>query len=221
MKRFCLSVATLLFLAACSSQQTVRYELTIQSSDQAEREGLVTTSMQVVQRRLAALEEMPIKQTINTTATKPVLVLTLKNKEVADALTQRMVQPFDVEIMAEAQPNEKPDVTIEGQGGFMSTGITEKDLLWVEAARNNKTNKGAARILLTEDGKKKLQTLFKKMQGKNIGIFVRGSLVSKLLVKGNDTQDVIYIGDIPSPDIAQIFADDMNVGLHVTFTLVP
>ena len=66
-----------------------------------------------------------------------------------------------------------------------------------------------------------MKDLFAESEGKNIGIFIRNQLVSKLLVDTDELIDDIIITDIPTVQLANVFADDVNVGLHVTFTPIP
>ena len=50
---------------------------------------------------------------------------------------------------------------------------------------------------------------------------MRDQLVSTLLVDTDEVKDKIVIQSIPNPELAEIFSDDVNVGIHVTFTPVP
>jgi len=62
-----------------------------------------------------------------------------------------------------------------------------------------------------------MQQVFKENKGKSLGLFIRGALVSKLLVETDELKDDIVIRDITSHEIAEAFADDLTVGLHVRF----
>jgi hypothetical protein len=222
MKRISLSLAAVLLLAACSSQQTVNYKLTFTNVDKSQEPLLTTTSMEVIDRRLGHLGVQKLKSSINSTnIDQPILSVTLPDKQSADALTSELTEPFTLSVMTETTGTEKPDITIDGQGGFKNAGITEKDFEWVDSGKDPASSKGEVRLTLTPDGKTKIQTLFHEMKGKSIGIFVRDKLVSLLTVETDQIPDALIIRDVPSPDIAQIFADDMDVGLHVTFTPVP
>ncbi len=221
MKRISISLATVLLLAACSSEQTVTYRLDFDVTDKTVQDTLTKTSMEVVERRLGHLGVQLIKKETTTKDDKTFLSVTLPDAESATALTGELTATFDLKVMREASAGQPFDVTIEGRGSFADTGINQEDFEWVEAHRDEATGKGAVGLTLTADGQKKMQTLFKTMKGKSIGIFVRGKLVSLLKIQTDEAPANLIIRDVPSPDIAQIFADDMDVGLHVTFTPVP
>jgi preprotein translocase subunit SecD len=109
---------------------------------------------------------------------------------------------------------------VEGHGEFAATGITEEDMVWADAAEDEQ-KKGVVRLTFTPQGSQKLAAVFKENKGKSIGIFVRDRLISKLTVQTDVIEDHIVIRDIPSSELARIFVDDLNVGLHVTFTKLP
>lgn len=222
MKRISLSLATALLLAACSSQQTVTYRLAFDVTDPKLQQELTQISMEVIERRLGHLGVQMLDRSADASKPDaPLLTIVLPDKESADALTGELTAPFSLTVMAEAAAGEKADITIEGRGGFTDTGINEDDFEWVEARKDPASNKGEVGMALTADGQKKMQALFSRMKGKSIGIFVRNKLVSLLKIETDKVPTTLVIHDVPSPDIARIFADDMDVGLHVTFTPVP
>ncbi len=221
MKRISLSLATFLFLAACSGQQDVQYRLDFKNADATQLQGLTVASMEVIERRLAHLGVEPVEKNTDVQGDETIISLTLPTKEAADALTAELVEPFDLTVMGETGTNETADVTIEGRGSYTRTDITQDDFTWVDARKDPTNGKGEVRLLLTDSGRTKINALFARLKGKSMGIFVRGRLVSLLKVQTDSIPDNLIIRDVPSVDIASIFADDMNVGLHVTFTPVP
>ncbi len=221
MKRISFSLATILLLTACSTQQTVKYRLDFDVTDKDDQQMLLTTSQEVIERRLAHLGKQMVSKTVEIVDGKPVLLITLPDGDTAKQLTEELTAPFDLTVMGETLPGEKADTTIENRGSYTKSGITEDDFEWVEARKDPNSNKGEVGLKLTEAGQVKIRDLFKRMKGKSIGIFVRGKLVSLLNVQTDDVPKDLIIHDVPSADIAQIFADDMDTGLHVTFTPVP
>lgn len=222
MKRFLALSVAMLALTACSDAATVRYHLQMNTTEQTEVVQLTQETFNVMQRRLEHMEEAILDmKSKNEGSGSVIMTLSTKNKEALDALTDQMVVPFTLEIMAQSEEGQTPDVTVEGHGGFVKTGMTAKDLLWVEADQEPGKDLGRVHLVFTEEGRTKIAALFKRMKGKNIGIFVRGQLVSKLLVEDDVLRDDIVIQDIPSVDLAQIFAEDVNVGIHVTVTPLP
>lgn len=213
--------ATILLLSACASTQaSVTYKLGFSNFSDTEeiRTELIQQSLRVMERRLQAMNEPIIDKELNVEDST--IALTVENEEALDVLTGDMQEAFDLQIMQEAAPAEA-EITVEGHGGFKSTGITGADLEWVNARQQEGSDMGEVRLVFTEEGRNKMSTLFQENVGKNIGLFVRGLLVSKLQVETAELKDEIVIRDIPLFELAQTFADDVNVGLHVTFTPVP
>ncbi|HVW66238.1 MAG TPA: lipoprotein [Candidatus Peribacteraceae bacterium] len=226
MKRLVLGLSAAIILAGCSTQTTVRYTLTFNVTDSNVQDSLAFASQRVAERRLEHLNEQIISDTIDTSKKPFTLSITVPDKGAADELTKELTAPFSLQVMAQTGTGETADIMVQGQGSFRKTGITEKDLTGV-VSHKDADGKGEVALLLTPDGQAKMQDLFKQTVGRNIGIFVRegGSkdyqLVSKLHVQTTVAPDNIVISNIPSSDLADVFADDMNVGLHVTFTPVP
>ena len=98
--------------------------------------------------------------------------------------------------------------------------MTEEHLEWVEAAEEL-DNKGRITLSFSPEGRELMRTVFRQNVGRNIGLFVREKLVAKLQVDTAELKDDIIITGIPSPELARVFADDVNVGLHVIFTPLP
>lgn len=226
MKRLLLGLSAVIVLAGCNSQTTVRYSLTFNTTDSQSQENLTFAGQRVIERRLEHLNETIISNTIDSSKKPTTITVTVPDKAAADELTKELTAPFSMQIMAQTGTGETADITIEGQGSFRQTGISEKDLTEV-VSHKDPDGEGEVALLLTASGHTKMQQLFKQTVGSNIGIFVRegGSaqyqLVSKLHVDTNVAPANIVISNIPSSDLADVFADDMNVGLHVTFTPVP
>jgi preprotein translocase subunit SecD len=218
MKRLITLLALPLVLAGCGST-TVSYKLAFNTADKSAQEELTHASMRVIERRLERMETTIKDQKITGSGSDTTLTLSLSDPKAAEQLSAEVTQPFQLLIMKQV-PDGQGQVTVQGHGDFSETGIDGKDIVWGEAAEDAQ-RKGAVRLTFTPEGKTKLAALFKENTGKSIGIFVRGQLVSKLTVKSEEVDDNIVIRDIPNPDLARIFVDDLNVGLHVIFTPLP
>ena len=222
MKRILFSLVPLLVLAACAhSGETVTYNITTNVTDISKQQILVQQSERVIERRLESLGEKKPVTEIKKTGSGFQITAHASNKDMLSALTQQLQQPFKLRVMAETQPGEKADITVEKFGGFSETGISEKDLDWVIGGEEPGTKQGQVELAFTAKGRQKMSALFKVMKGKYIGLFVRDQLVSRLHVDTDKLEAVVVIRQIPQPELAQIFADDVNVGLHVAFTVVP
>lgn len=222
--------ALALFLVACGGTPQA-FILNFDLEDAAKKNELVLASERVVERRLESLGEKPDADIVEG---EPVKVsFSVKEPTSFDSLSQSLTGEFKLRVMVEAPAGTPGAVQIENQESFVETGITEEDIQWMtwgaggmpgdpsvpadESLIDPALIKGHVTIQFTEAGREKMKDLFAKNNRKFIGIFVRDQLVSKLLVDTDVLIDDIIISDVPSLELAQIFVDDMNVGLHVTF----
>jgi hypothetical protein len=218
MKRLISLLVLALTVAACGPAETA-YKLTFNIPDKARQSELTLTSLKVIERRLDRVGETIKSQQIIPGQNEATIKIGLQSTATAQLLTEELTQPFKLRIMKQVEEG-KGQINVEGHGSFAETGMTEADLIWAEAAEDA-NRKGVVRLLFTPQGTEKLRNIFKENMGKAIGIFVRDRLISKLNVKTDEIEEFIVIRDIPSAEMARIFVDDLNVGLHVTFTPVP
>lgn len=203
-------------LVACNGQTSVDYRLTFDTQDPATVEELSKATIRVMQRRLERLNAEVLDQSIVRDADGVTLSLTISDSTIAQTLTEEMTAPFDMQIMLQAESATGADIAVEGMGGFNGTGITGKDLSIVRSGKNPETSGGYVLIPLTEKGLTVLRDVFTRNVGKNLGLFVRGNLVSTLAIKSADLPNPLVIDGVPDAELAAIFADDVNVGNHVT-----
>lgn len=210
-----------MWLLACSTERTVRYRLNFDVPDSPTQQQLTLMSMRVIERRLRGMGEQLIDKEVSTKGDTTTIGITVGTRQGAEALTSSLIKPFVMQVMLQAETATGADVTVKEQGSFNTTGITEKDFDRVEARQEPRTDKGEVRLVLTGSGHLKMAELFKRAKGKDIAIFVRGRLVSKLHVETNELKGDVIIRNVPNFALAQVFADDVTVGLHITFIPVP
>ena len=207
-----------LLLAGCgSSDLTAKYAATFSAVDQEKAHELVESVERVIIRKLVAtgVDQNDVRVDVVPTgqggANVTVHVKDANELEAAQALIAEHLT-FDIRIEKEEKPDgeEKPD-------NWIPTSLTGSSLLWVSAIGNRETGEISVELQFNEEGKKELQDVFTAAKGKNIGIFVRNLLVSKLRVAASPPSDRVVIGGIPNERVAEVFADDVNVGLRVTF----
>jgi hypothetical protein len=222
MKHHAISAVSLLLLAACAAAGTsMTFNLTMDTTDIERREELGDAALRVIERRLDGMEAKILDSDVEVDADSASVTVEVDFPEALPELASQLAGPFSFEIMAQTPEGATPDVTVEGHGGFSKTGITGDDLEWVEGKVQEGTDFGEVTLIFTEEGRTKMADLFAKNNGKFIGLFVRGVLVSKMQVETDVLKDDIVIREIPTAELAEIFADDVNVGIHVTFTPVP
>ncbi len=227
MKRLSLLFCSLLLVTACSkaatSSDTIRYTLKIDATDAAKRTELTQAAKKVAERVVESMEKKIVADSIDTSSTDPVLQIKLDDPKAIATLTDILTSPFKLRVMAEHDDTKTADITVQGTGkqlGFSETGITEKSLDWVTASPIAGDTKAEVRLDFTPAGRDQLSQVFKDNKGKTLGIFVRNKLISVMQVESDKPMDVISISGIPSLEIATIFADDVNRGLHVQYVPV-
>lgn len=205
-------------LAACNGASSVEYRLTFDTQEPAAVEELSKATVRVIQRRLERLDADVLKQNITRDAGGVTMALTVSDRASAEALTEELTAPFDLQIMLQAESSTGADIVVEGMGGFRKTGVSHTDIAIVRSGTNPETKGGYVLIPLAETGLKTLQEVFRLNVGKNLGLFVRGKLVSTLAIKSADFPNPLVIDGVPDTELAAIFADDVNVGIHVTIS---
>ncbi|MDB4978485.1 MAG: hypothetical protein JWM56_671 [Candidatus Peribacteria bacterium] len=225
MKKILIAASLTVFLVACgakSADNMAKYSLKLDIQDAAKKTELISASKRVAERVLESMGKTAQKENLDTGKADPVLTFTLPDAASKKTLDDVLTSGFKFRIMEEA-PVATADITVEqkaGSIGFRETGITEKDLEWVTAAPMPGSAKAEVRLDFTQAGRDILAMVFKQNQGKTIGIFVRNKLVSSMAVNKVKPEDVIIISNVPSMVIANIFADDVNVGLHTQYVPV-
>ncbi len=210
------TLAFLLVLAACTGNSEVKYRLTFDVQDPEEVELFTQAALRVIDRRLERLNASVAESEITKDANGVTVTLHIP-ETVEETLTNELTAPFDVDFLLSTNEAE-PDTTVEGMGGFNLTGIGSGTLLGVTASQDETTNTGIIVLHFNEEGTVQMQKLFRENVGKDIALFVRGLLVSKFAIASSDFNSMLVIQPIPDYELAKIFADDMNVGLHVTVT---
>lgn len=209
-----LLIGSLLVLSACGSSVTQTYTVTSSFEETAANVDLFKATERVMTRRLAGADikggKVAIVPKDETTATMTVTV-PASGASTVERITS---EPFTFGIAIDhglVKDPEGNDVT-----DWQPTGIDGSMLDWVRPVQSS--SEIGVELMLNAKGRELLAAVFKANQGKDIGLFVRDLLVSKLKVNAPDPGEHIVIGGIPSEKIAGIFADDVNVGLNVTFT---
>lgn len=204
----------LVLLTACQSGPTVTFTTTTDTEDPKRIEDLERATERMIGRRLDSLGQEV--ETGDVKASGNTLTVHAENAELAEALAGQITLPFALRIMVESVDG-SPDIQTENFGGFDETGVGEDQIDWVNAQATSGGGASAV-IVFTEEGGAKLKALFEQNQGKKMGLFLRGVLMSQKVLNASDIQTSISVDGIPNLELASTFADDVNTGVHVTFT---
>lgn len=228
MKRFISSLFVLSLLTACGSatvQLNVSYKGTVDGARKAELSSAVGRIVAgrvlgmngggVSAEMTAEPEHRLISQKFEENASGGVLTLAISSPEAAEILKEQMMEPFTLHVLIQAEAG-KGVFRHETYGEFMESGVIETHFDWATAAAVP-NGKGSVTLTLTTEGQALLKQVLKENEGKLMAIFIRGRLMSISKIETADTRQVIHIDQIPSSNIAAVFADDVNVGLHMSF----
>ncbi|MDD5624043.1 MAG: hypothetical protein PHI23_05045 [Candidatus Peribacteraceae bacterium] len=203
------------FLAGCGGTK-LTYKLTFDTTDPVERTTLGRASANVVERRLQRLGEEAKELKIEEKGEEAFVSVKVPNEAIGEELTRQLTTPFKLRIML-ATEDDKADLLTLEYGGFKETGITEKQIKWMTAS-DEEGGTGRITITFTDEGRSLMKKIFQEHQGEFLGLFVRDILMSKMYIDTNELKDDIIITGVPR-ELAGVFADDVNSGLHVTFSL--
>jgi hypothetical protein len=209
-----LSAAEGLLLAGCSSANTA-VELRIAPAGQAHMEELLDAAVRVIQGRLGQADQKMKAVHLTKEGSGAVLRFAVADAAAREKLLIDLTQPYSLALMVEA-PKEQADIYSELYGGFKETGITEKHVTWA-ASNETPAGLGTAVIGLTKEAEIMLGTIYRENLDQEIALFVRGRLMSRKRITGTDKEGPLQIDNIPSPAVAAVFADDVNVGSFITF----
>ncbi len=221
MKKTLFPVLFTLLLAACNQPTTLTYDVQFTTDNPNRMTDLSLATRNVVERRLARLGGNLIdydvahnKETLETT-----ISIEVDNKNAAQQLNTEMTEPFLFEVRYLVETEQEGDIAVEGLGAFRATGIQQEHIDWVLGdAMPGPQNQGIVTIGFTDEGVAMMQSVLAQREGTTLGLFIRNMLTASMKVNGNDITRTIQIPGVPSADLAKVFADDMNVGIHMTFS---
>lgn len=238
MKRLLILLSLFVLLTACGTSEA-RYRVMFKTQDPGAQQELLLASMRLISQRMNVIGVKLDDQNIERKDGNVTIVVKLPGgtvRQIAkgspvltkleqqapkildhapkDLLTEQLTKPFSLRLMLES-PEAGADV-VTSIGSFKATGITEASLAVVQAAPAGE-GKGKILLVFTKDGEVQIAKLFHDHKGKTIGLFLRDRVVSTVTSAGESKKNFIIDG-VPSMELANQFADEVNVGLYVTFT---
>ncbi len=211
-----LSVLAAASLAACSSNASVpvRYDVTYTdvAADRAETMPAAITN--VIGGRLARLGVMPTDLKVEATGSGAVATVSAPSAA-ADQVTAELTSPYTLRFMRQTGTGETVAVQVEKFGNFSESGLNETHVDWIEAGTDAE---GLGRVMISfnDAGHELLAKLAQSDVGRQYGVFAKGKLISLFTMDATFGGDIV-LNKIPSAELASVFADDVNVGLHATF----
>lgn len=213
-KKAVIAGSLVLALAACSAKQAMTYTATIDEGGSARVMELIQASERVLKRRFAGAQVQGVIVSVVPTGGKNAIVnLKLPDSAAGEVATRILADPFTFEIRVDG--GVRADT---GETDWKPTGIDGTMLNWIQPVHLTDTGELGVELQFTPAGRKAVEATFRSNKGKDIGIFVRDLMVSKLRINADKPGESIIISGIPSAKVAEIFADDVNVGLHVAFS---
>ena len=217
-------IALTLILTACGGSKIVSFKVTFDTKDETRVTELKAAIGRDIEGRLAAKKQTLSKLTTRQDGDALLVVAAVSDDEAVQLLKTGLTTPLTMSVMKEVGAGQG-DIVSEKYGEFKETGIETKHFDWVTAgsvSTDTGVTKGSVLLQFTKDGQTQLKKVFAANKGSVIAIFMRGQLMSKKLVDAKDKdQPSIAIDGIPNAELAAAFADDVNVGLHTTFTALP
>lgn len=214
-----LSIAVLFAgLTACGGASTLKFMVHTDIVDPAKAIEVFQASERMMTRRLPAADVKDTQvKVVPSGSGAAVMTIAVPNAAGAATIKRILGEPFTFDIRIEGP---KLPGAAEGETNWLPTGVDGSSLLWITPITNPNTQEIGVELQFTEEGRTLLSAAFQGNADKSVGIFVRDLLVSKMTISADSVTDYIIITGIPSERVAQIFADDVNVGLHAQFTQI-
>jgi preprotein translocase subunit SecD len=208
-----IGTASLLLLAACTQETTLKYDVKLRAPDAAKAMILAEAVERVMIRKMTAQSiEKPMVTVVPNGSGSALLTIDVPDENTAAMIRSLVDENFTFDLRIE-------DAAKGGQedkfdpARWQPVGITGALVTWVQAVGNSRTNEIGVDLTFNQTGQERLRKIFKENVGKNIGIFVRELLVSKMNIVSPDIGETLSISGVPSAAIAEVFADDVDVGL--------
>lgn len=211
------TIGLCLVLAACGTGLKARYSIHVNEQEPAKVLDLINASERVAKRKVAASGDKGTAAAVPKGGNAGELTVSLKDTSLAEKVDHFLTDPFVIDIRSLKPGAEKKQEKDRSLEDWIRTAIDTKHFQGAQLVGSKQTGEIGVELLFTPEGSTLLAKLFAKSKGKIIGIFVKDFLVSELTVNSDKPGEHFVISGIPSPTVAQVFVDDVNVGLKVTF----
>ncbi len=212
-----LAAASATTLAACVSSTPValRYDIVFTDLPAGMADTMPEAVTNVIGGRLGSLGVTPTDLQVEPSGSGAIATVTVP-AGAADELTAQLTAPYTLRFLRQTGTGETVAVTVAKYGDFSESGLNESHVTWVEAGVDAE-GLGAVTITFNEPGHQLLESLAETDTSRQYGLFAKGRLISLFTMQADFGGDIV-LNKIPSAEMAAVFADDVNVGLHAVFT---
>jgi len=222
MKKLLAPALFALLITACggATPTTLSYNVTFTTDNTDRMNDLSLATRHVIERRLGRLEGNLLDYDVAYDKETKVATIDIEidDNKVASVLNEEIITPFTFEVRYLVKEPTDGDIEVEGMGFFRVSTIGKSDVDWVIGETTEPPlNRGRVTIGFKDESVESMQALFAEQAGNTIGLFVRNRLTAAVQIT-DEFEKILVIEGLPSGEIAKIFADDMNVGIHMTFT---
>ncbi len=206
-------------LAACASSAPValRYDITYKDLPAGAEEVMPEAITNVIGGRLGSMGVMPTDLKVEPSGSGAVATVTVPSGA-ADEVTTQLTAPYTLRFLRQTGTGETVTVNVARYGDFSESGLNETHVTWVEAGVDAE-GLGQVTITFNEPGHQLLASLAETDAGRQYGLFAKGRLISLFTMQADFGGDIV-LNKIPSAEMAAVFADDVDVGLHTVFTRI-
>lgn len=206
-------------LAACTSSAPValRYDITYKDLPAGAEEVMPEAITNVIGGRLGSMGVMPTDLKVEPSGSGAVATVTVPSGA-ADEVTTQLTAPYTLRFLRQTGTGETVTVNVARYGDFSESGLNETHVTWVEAGVDAE-GLGQVTITFNEPGHQLLASLAETDAGRQYGLFAKGRLISLFTMQADFGGDIV-LNKIPSAEMAAVFADDVDVGLHTVFTRI-
>lgn len=206
-------------LAACASSAPValRYDITYKDLPSGAEEVMPEAITNVIGGRLGSMGVMPTDLKVEPSGSGAVATVTVPSGA-ADEVTTQLTAPYTLRFLRQTGTGETVTVNVARYGDFSESGLNETHVTWVEAGVDAE-GLGQVTITFNEPGHQLLASLAETDAGRQYGLFAKGRLISLFTMQADFGGDIV-LNKIPSAEMAAVFADDVDVGLHTVFTRI-
>jgi hypothetical protein len=220
--RIIVPIVLTLLLSACGSG-SITFNVAVDTAAGVDRQEMLGASLRMIERRVQAIEQQGGWQNLledsdlQADGDDTTITVKLAESEAVDMLIEDMTFPFSFEFMVQV-PMEEAEIVVAETQGYRTVNLNASHVRQLE---DRLTGDGAEVLVeFTGEGITRKTEVFTEHAGETMGLFVRGQPVYQFVVEAADTNSDSFIIKVPQAELASVFADDVNAGLHVTFTPV-